>query len=105
MLLPVILPNMFHGLHMAHISLHIAGLALAIFLTISTLYAYAKIKTQRLAIAAIAFSMFIGAEIFSIIEVTWPYTFYLDRVSMLEISHLLIIGMLGIFSIGVFRRD
>lgn len=105
MLLPVILPNMFHGLHMAHISMHIAGLALAIFLTISTLYAYAKIKTKRLAIATTAFAMFIGAEIFSIIEVTWPYTFYLDRISMSEISHLLIIGMLGIFSIGVFRRD
>ncbi|WP_268542974.1 hypothetical protein [Candidatus Nitrosotenuis cloacae] len=105
MLLPVILPNLFHGFHMAHISLHIAGLALAIFLTISTLYAYVKIRTKRLATATIAFSMFIGAEIFSIIEVAWPYTFYLDRITMSEISHMLIIGMLGIFSIGVFKRD
>lgn len=105
MLLPVILPNLFHGFHMAHIGMHIAGMALAIFLTISTLYAYVKIRTKRLATAAIAFSMFIGAEVFSIIEVTWPYTFYLDRITMSEISHMLIIGMLGIFSIGVFRRD
>jgi hypothetical protein len=37
--------------------------------------------------------------------VTWPFTFYLGNITMLEISHLLIIGMLGIFSIGVFRRD
>lgn len=105
MMLPVILPNLFHGLHMAHIGMHIAGLALAIFLTISTLYAYVKIRTKRLATATIAFSMFIGAEIFSIIEVAWPYTFYLDRITMSEISHMLIIGMLGIFSIGVFKRD
>lgn len=105
MLLPVILPNLFHGFHMAHISLHIAGLALAIFLTISTLYAYVKIRTKRLATAAIAFSMFIGAEIISIIDVTWPFTFYLDTISLREINHLLIIGMLGVFSIGVFRRD
>jgi len=105
MLLPVILPNLFHGFHMAHIGMHIAGMALAIFLTISTLYAYVKIRTKRLATAAIAFSMFIGAEVFSIIEVAWPYTFYLDRITMSEISHMLIIGMLGIFSIGVFRRD
>jgi len=105
MLLPVILPNLFHGFHMAHIGMHIAGLALAIFLTISTLYAYVKIKTKRLATATIAFSMFIGAEIFSIIEVAWPYTFYLDRITMSEISQMLIIGMLGIFSIGVFKRD
>lgn len=105
MLLPVILPNLFHGFHMAHIGMHIAGLALAIFLTVSTLYAYVKIRTKRLAIATVAFSLFIGAEIFSIIEVAWPYTFYLDRITMSEISHMLIIGMLGIFSIGVFKRD
>lgn len=105
MLLPVILPNLFHGFHMAHIGLHIAGLSLAIFLTMSTLYAYVKIRTRRLATATIAFSMFIGAEVISIIDVTWPFTFYLDSFSMREINHLLIIGMLAIFSIGVFRRD
>jgi hypothetical protein len=88
-----------------HIGIHVAGMALAIFLTISTTYAYVKIRTRRLATASIAFSMFIGAEVFAVIEATWPYVFYIDTVSMLEISHLLIIGMLGIFSIGVFRRD
>ena len=105
MFLPVILPHIFHGLHIVHIGIHVAGLALAIFLTVSTTYAYVKIRTRRLATAAIAFSMFVGAEVFAVIEATWPYSFYVDTVSMLEISHLLIIGMLGIFSVGVFRRD
>jgi hypothetical protein len=105
MFLPVILPHVFHGLHIVHIGIHVAGMALAIFLTMSTTYAYVKIRTRRLATASIAFSMFIGAEVFAVIEATWPYVFYIDTVSMLEISHLLIIGMLGIFSIGVFRRD
>lgn len=105
MLLPVILPNLFHGFHIAHIGLHIGGLALAIFLTLSTVYAYSKLRTKRLATAAIAFSMFIAAEIVSIIDVTWPFTFYLDTLSLREINHMLIIGMLGVFSIGVFRRD
>lgn len=103
--LPVILPHLFHGTHIIHIGLHVAGLALAIFLTISTAYAYSKIKTRRLATATIAFSMFIAAEVFAVIEATWPFVFYIDVISMLEISHLLIIGMLGIFSLGVFRRD
>jgi hypothetical protein len=105
MFLPVIMPHIFHGLHIVHIGIHVAGMALAIFLTVSTTYAYVKIRTKRLATAAIAFSLFIGAEVFAVIEATWPYSFYIDTVSMLEISHLLIIGMLGIFSIGVFRRD
>lgn len=103
--LPVILPHLFHGMHIVHIGIHVAGLALAIFLTVSTAYAYAKIRTQRLATATVAFSLFIGAEVFAVIEATWPYVFYIDVISMLEISHLLIIGMLGVFSIGVFRRE
>ena len=105
MLLPVILPHLFHGVHIVHIGLHIAGLALAIFLTISAVYAYTKIRTKRLATTCIAFSLFIVAEIFSIVDATWPFVFYIDTVSMTEISHLLIIGMLGIFSIGVFKRE
>ncbi|WP_100181727.1 hypothetical protein [Candidatus Nitrosotenuis aquarius] len=103
--LPIIIPNIFHGFHIAHISLHIAGISLATFLTISAAYAYTKIKTRKLAITAIAFSMFVVSEIIKIIDVTWPYTFYFGTITMEQISHMLIIGMLGIFSIGVFRRD
>ena len=103
--LPIIIPNIFHGLHIAHISLHIAGISLATFLTISTAYAYVKIRTRKLAITMIAFSLFVVSEIIKIVDVTWPYTFYLGTITMEQISHMLIIGMLGIFSIGVFRRD
>jgi len=103
--LPIIIPNIFHGFHIAHISLHIVGISLATFLTVSAAYAYSKIKTRKLAITAIAFSMFVASEIIKIIDVTWPYTFYFGTITMEQISHMLIIGMLGIFSIGVFRRD
>lgn len=105
MLLPVILPHLFHGIHIVQIGINIAGLALAIFLTISAAYAYSKIRTKRLATTFIAFSFFIASEVFAVVDATWPYTFYLGTVSMTEISHLFIIGMLGIFSIGVFSRD
>lgn len=103
--LPIIIPNIFHGFHIAHISLHIVGISLAAFLTVSAAYAYAKIKTRKLAITSIAFSMFVASEIIKIVDVTWPYTFYFGTITMEQISHMLIIGMLGIFSIGVFRRD
>lgn len=105
MLLPVILPHLFHGAHIFHIGLHIAGLALAIFLTVSATYAYVKIRTKRLATTFIAFMFFVAAEVFSIIDATWPYVFYFEDLSMNEVSHMLILGMLGIFSLGVFRRD
>jgi hypothetical protein len=103
--LPVILPNIFHGYHTAHIFLHIGGIAVATFLTISAAYAYAKIRTKKLATTSVAFSLFVVSEIIKIVDVTWPYTFYLGSITMEQISHMIIIGMLGIFSIGVFRRD
>ena len=103
--LPIIVPNLFHGLHIAHIFLHIAGISLATFLTVSAAYAYVKIRTRKLVITTIAFSLFVVSEIIKIVDVTWPYTFYLGNITMEEISHMLIIGMLGIFSLGVFRKD
>jgi hypothetical protein len=103
--LPIILPNIFHGYHTAHIFLHIGGIAVATFLTVSVAYAYAKIRTKKLAITCIAFSLFVVSEIIKIVDVTWPYTFYLGNITMEQISHMLIICMLGIFSIGVFRKD
>ena len=103
--LPIIVPNIFHGYHTAHIFLHIGGIALATFLTVSAAFAYAKIRTKKLKITTVAFSLFVASEIIKIVDVTWPYTFYLGTVTLEQISHMLIIGMLGIFSIGVFRRD
>jgi len=103
--LPIIVPNIFHGYHTAHIFLHIAGISLATFLTISAAYAYVKIRTRRLAITTVAFSLFVVSEIIKIFDVTWPYTFYLGTITMEQISHMLLISMLGIFAIGVFRKD
>lgn len=103
--LPIILPNIFHGIHTAHIFLHIGGISLATFLTVSAAYAYVKIRTKKLVITTLAFSLFVVSEIITVIDVTWPYTFYLGNVTLEQISHMLIIAMLGTFSIGIFRKD
>jgi hypothetical protein len=102
---PIILPNLFHGTHILHIGLHIGGMVAAIFLTVVTIVAYAKMRTKRLGFTAVAFSFFIVAEIISLIDITWPFTFYLGDIPLREIEHILIISMLGIFTLAVFRND
>lgn len=102
---PIILPNLFHGSHTLHILLHVGGMIAASFLTFVSLLAYAKTRTKRLFFTFVAFSFFIVAEIISLIDITWPYTFYLGQLSLREIEHILIIGMLGIFTLAVFRKD
>lgn len=102
---PIILPNLFHGSHILHIMLHVGGLTAAVFLTVVSLTAYVKIRTKRLLLTFIAFSFFISAETISLLDITWPFKFYVGQISFSEFEHILIIGMLGIFTLAVFRND
>jgi hypothetical protein len=102
---PIILPNLFHGAHTLHIILHVGGMIAAVFLTVVSSMAYVKTRTKRLLFTFIAFSFFIAAEAVSLIDVTWPFTFYIGQLSFSELEHVLIIGMLGIFTLAIFRND
>ena len=45
--IPVIIPHMLHGYHMAHITLHIAGLTLAAFLTTLAVASHRRTGSRR----------------------------------------------------------
>jgi hypothetical protein len=103
--IPVIMPHILHGFHLAHIFLHIAGITLAVFITILAIFAYSKLKTKRLLLSTFAFATFIAAESVMIIDATWPGLYDLDSMSLLEIGHILTFSTLGLLALGVFRND
>lgn len=103
--IPVILPHILHGFHFAHILLHIGGITLAVFIAILATFAYTKLKTKRLLLSAIAFNIFIGAEVLLLMEATWPSFYYLGDMSLQEIGHILTFTTLGLLALGVFRND
>lgn len=103
--LPIILPHVLHGFHIAHILLHIGGIILAVFITILAVFAYSKLKTKRLMITTFAFCFFVSAESVLLIDATWPTIYDFNNVSLLEVGHLLTICTLGMLSLGVFRND
>ena len=103
--IPVIMPHILHGFHLAHIFLHIAGITLAVFITILAILAYSKLKTKRLLISTFAFATFIAAESVLVIDATWPTLYDLGYMSLLEIGHLLTFSTLGLLALGVFRND
>ena len=105
LMVPVILPHFYHGLHVIHISLHIGGLVLACFLASIANIAFIRLKTKRLLFTAIAFSMFIVAECVLLVEATWPAMFEIYTLSLLEVGHILTIGTLGLLALGVLRND
>jgi len=102
---PVILPHAFHGFHIAHILLHVGGITLASFLTILSALAYFRIKSKRLMITTFAFSVFIVAEIVTLVDATWPNIYDIGDLALLEVGHLMMIVSLGLLAMGVFRND
>ena len=103
--LPVIMPHLLHGFHLAHIFLHVGGITLAVFISVLATFAYVKLRTKRLLLSAVAFVTFIGAEIILLVDATWPGTFDLVNMPLREVGHLLTFGTLGLLALGVFRND
>ena len=103
--IPIIVPHIFHGFHVVHIGLHVGGITLAVFISLLAIFAYSRLKTKRLLITAIAFSIFIAAESVLLIDATWPSIYDIGDVSLLEVGHILTITTLGLMAMGVFRND
>ncbi len=103
--IPIIIPHLLHGYHLAHIILHVGGISLAVFITVLAVFAYHKLRTKRLLLSASAFANFIGAEAVLLVDATWPNVFDFDTMSISEIGHLLTFVTLGLLALGVFRND
>ena len=103
--LPIIIPHLLHGFHLAHIFLHVGGITLAIFISILAGIAYSRLKTKRLLLSAAAFTNFIAAEIILLVDATWPFIYDLGQVTLSEVGHLLTFVTLGLLALGVFRND
>lgn len=103
--LPIIIPHLLHGYHLAHIFLHVGGITLAVFITVLAGFAYYRLRTKRLLLSTIAFANFIGAESVLLVDATWPTIFDFDMMSISEVGHLLTFVTLGLLALGVFRND
>lgn len=103
--IPVIIPHMLHGYHMAHITLHIAGLTLAAFLTILAVASYRRTGSRRLMISALAFTCFAASEAVLLTDTAWPFLMSIGILPLMELGHLLGFAALGLLAMAVFRND
>ena len=103
--MPIIIPHLLHGFHIAHIILHVGGITLAVFISILAGIAYYRLKTKRLLLSAIAFTNFIVAEFILLLDATWPTVYDLGDIPLSEVGHLLTFVTLGLLALGVFRND
>jgi uncharacterized membrane protein YwaF len=103
--IPIIIPHILHGSHMAHIGLHIGGITLATFIALLAILAFSRLRTKRLLITSVAFMIFVAAECVLLIDATWPNLYDFEVMPLLEVGHLLTFGTLGVLALGVFRND
>lgn len=103
--LPIIVPHLLHGYHLAHIFLHIGGITLAVFISVLAGFAYYRLRTKRLLLSAIAFTNFIAAESVLVVDATWPSIYDFGQITLSEVGHLLTFVTLGLLALGVFRND
>lgn len=103
--MPIIIPHLLHGYHLAHIFLHVGGITLAVFISILAGFAYSRLRTKRLLLSAIAFTNFIAAEVVLLVDATWPSIFDVGDMTLSEVGHLLTFITLGLLALGVFRND
>lgn len=103
--LPIIIPHLLHGYHLAHIFLHVGGITLAVFISVLAGIAYYRLRTKRLLLSAIAFTNFIAAEFVLLVDATWPSIYDIGNVPLGEVGHLLTFITLGLLALGVFRND
>jgi len=102
--IPVLMPHVYHGTHIYHLLLHTAGIILSVFLAILSVNAYYKMRTKKMIITTIAFMIFTGAEIVQLLDATKTHVYNILE-SPSEISHLMMLGMIGLLALAIFRRD
>ena len=101
---PVLMPHVYHGAHIYHLLLHTSGIILSVFLAILSVNAYYKMRTKKMIITTIAFMVFTGAEFIQLMDATRTYVYNILE-SPSEISHLMMLGMIGLLALAIFRRD
>ena len=102
--IPVLWPHVYHGAHIWHLLLHTAGIILSVFLAILSVNAYYKMRTKKMIITTIAFMVFTGAEIVQLLDATKTHVYNILE-SPSEISHLMMLGMIGLLALAIFRKD
>ena len=102
--IPVFLPHVYHGNHIYHLLLHTAGIILSVFLTALSVNSYYRLRTKKMLITSIAFMTFAAAEIVQLINATETHVYNFFE-SPAEISHLMMLGMIGLLAIAIFRKD
>ena len=103
MAIPVILPHITDKSTIYHIFLHIASVIIAIFLGVISILAYLRNRRSRLLFMTFAFFSLSVIEAMYLFDVSSNMEDIVIPGVDIEISHVIFLVTLALFSIGIFR--
>jgi len=103
MAIPVILPHFTDKSTIYHIFLHIVSVIIAIFLGLVSILAYLRNRRTRLLFMTFAFFSLSVIEAMYLFDVSSNMEDIVIQGVDIEISHIIFLVTLALFSIGIFR--
>ena len=101
---PLVIPHVTHPSMIYHILLHIAGLTIAIFLSIVSFLAYSRNTTTRMLLMAVGFSTLALVEFFYLLQSGGIEVGQLLIPTVnIELSHMILLVMVSLFGLGVLK--
>ncbi|HKX81585.1 MAG TPA: hypothetical protein VJL54_04950 [Nitrososphaera sp.] len=100
---PLMLPHLTHPSMIYHILLHIAGLTIALFLSVISVTAYSRSRTGRLLFMALAFTALALVELLYLLEAIGAFTLFDFTALGIEPPHIILLVMTTLFGLGVLK--
>jgi hypothetical protein len=101
---PLVIPHVTHPSMIYHILLHMAGLTIAIFLSIVSVLAYSRNRTTRMLLMAVGFMSLALVEFFYLLQAGGIAIGQVIIPAVnIELSHIMLLIMVSLFGLGVLR--
>jgi hypothetical protein len=101
---PLVIPHATHPSMIYHILLHIAGLTIAIFLSIVSVLAYSRNTTTRMVLMAVGFMSLALVELFYLLQAGGIVIGQVIIPAVnIELSHIILLIMVSLFGLGVLK--
>jgi hypothetical protein len=101
---PLVVPHVAHPSMIYHIMLHLAGLTIAIFLSIVSILAYSRNRTARMLLMTVGFMSLALVEFFYLLQAG---AIVIGQIIIpavnIELSHLILLIMVGLFGLGILK--
>lgn len=100
---PIVMPHLVHPSMIYHVTLHIASLTIAVFLSIVSLLAYARSAGTRLLFMTMGFLALASVEFLYLLDASAIISMFDISALDIELPHVILLGMLAMFGLGVLK--